>query len=128
VNKAETLRGRGAFASVYAGGTKLEGTVLRCFFRIDRGAGTLLRAGFSVSSRNFNAVQRNRIRRLMRVAFDGEAGWLRRAVGADRCVAMVFIFKGRKGFAVTQLKLEQVRTDISSLCRRCATAITATAT
>ena len=55
----------------------------------------------------------------MRSAFDAEGGRLRTAVSGDT-LAIVFVFKGRKGVAVERLGLEQVQSDIAVLCRRCA--------
>ena len=119
MRKEETLRGRGVFSLMAAQGTKLDGDLLRCFFRVEDKAGPLLRAGFSVSSRSFNAVKRNRIRRLMRVAFDAEKPAFRAAAG-ERALSVLFVFKGKKGFAVGRLALEKVRADMSMLCRLCA--------
>jgi ribonuclease P protein component len=119
VKKEETLRGRGAFSSLFEQGTKLDSGLLRCFFRYERGAGTPLRAGFSVSSRTFNAVKRNRIRRLMRAAFDAEAAPLRSAAGSG-VISMAIVFRGRPGYRVERLPLAAVRNDMRVLCRECA--------
>jgi ribonuclease P protein component len=119
VKKGETLRGRGEFSALFERGSKLDSGLVRCFFRFDQGAGTPLRAGFSVSSRTFNAVKRNRIRRLMRVAFDSEAEILRSgAVGGE--LKLVFVFRGREGFPVGKLRLADLRNDIGAVCRQCA--------
>ena len=103
-------------------GERIEGDLVRCFFRIDRGAGTRVRAGFSVSRRMQNAVRRNRIRRLMRAAFDAESAALRSSItGAS--LEIVFVFKGKKGTVVERLGLAPVQSDMAALCRRCAAAL-----
>jgi ribonuclease P protein component len=120
VKKEETLRGLGSFAAVLETGERIEGELLRCFFRLERRAGTRVRAGFSISStRTRSAVKRNRVKRLMRAAFDAEGGRLRSSV-VDGSLAIVFVFKGRKGTAVERLGLGPVQSDMASLCRRCA--------
>jgi ribonuclease P protein component len=124
VKKEETLRGRLAFSSLFEQGTKLDSGLLRCFFRHERGAGTPLRAGFSVSSRTFNAVKRNRIRRLMRVAFDAEAGPLRSAARPGT-ISMVVVFRGRPGYRVERLALAAVQNDMRVLCGQCAARVLA---
>jgi len=124
VKKEETLRGRGAFSALFEQGTKLDSGLLRCFFRYERGAGTPLRAGFSVSSRTFTAVKRNRIRRLMRAAFDAEAASLRSAAGSGT-ISMVIMFRGRPGYRVERLPLAAVQDDMRALCRQCAARVSA---
>lgn len=122
MKKEETLRGRGSFAAVLETGERIDGELVRCFFRVDRGAGTRVRAGFSVSRRMQNAVRRNRIRRLMRAAFDAECGRLRSSVGGGS-LEIVFVFKGKKGTVVERLGLGQMQSDMAALCRRCAAAL-----
>ena len=122
MRKAETLRGRGAFSSVLKSGEKLDGQLLRCFFRVEEKAGTPVRAGFSVSSRVYNAAKRNRIRRLLRTAFDAEAEVLRDAAGL-KTLALVFVFRGGRDEDVRRLRLKDVQTDVAALCRRCAARI-----
>lgn len=124
MKKEETLRGRGAFSSLFEQGTKLDSGLLRCFFRYERGAGTPLRAGFSVSSRAFNAVKRNRIRRLMRAAFDAEAPVLRSAAGSGT-ISIVVVFRGRPGPRVERLALAAVQSDMRTLCLQCTARIPA---
>lgn len=119
MKKEETLRGRGEFSALFERGAKLDSGLVRCFFQFDQGAGTPLRAGFSVSSRVFNAVKRNRIRRLMRVAFDSEAEILRSGAAAGG-LRLVFIFRGREGFPVGKLRLADLRIDMRALCLQCA--------
>ncbi|MEW6510403.1 MAG: ribonuclease P protein component [Bacteroidota bacterium] len=118
MKKEETLRGRGAFARVYEEGIRIEGEILRCFARYEQGNGRALLAGFSVPAKRFNAVRRNRLRRLMRAAFDTESEVLQAAAAGGR-LSVVFVFKGRQGIAAERLGVAQVSKDMESLCRRC---------
>ena len=122
MKKEETLRGRGSFASVLSSGKKIEGELLRCVFCVDRGAGTRVRAGFSVSRKVGGAVMRNRVRRLMRVAYDAESGRLRAAPVAA-ALDIVFVYKGRKGVPAGRLTLPRLQGDMAALCERCAASL-----
>lgn len=74
--------------------------------------------GYAVSSRLYNAVRRNRVKRLMRAAFAGEAGALASALaGSGSSVRLLFVFKGGKGVDVDRLKLLRVQKDIVGLSR-----------
>jgi len=119
VRKAETLRGRGAFQSLYRYGRRIDGEVLRCFFRWETGAGTLVRAGFSISAKRYNAVKRNRAKRLMRAAFDLERAPLTGAAEtAGKPLSVLFVYSGAGKPAPEHFTLEPIRTDLGSLCRK----------
>ncbi len=118
MKKEETLRGPRAFTDLMTGGDSLDGELMRCWFRTGSGEGPPLVAGFAVSSRRYSAVRRNRLRRLMRAAFDGEHDGLVTALNASgKNLAMVFLFKGRRGLDERRLGLEPVRRDLAALCR-----------
>jgi ribonuclease P protein component len=123
VRKEETLRGRGSFQLLYRSGRRIDGEVLRCFFRWESGAGTPVRAGFSVSARKYNAVKRNRARRLMRAAFDlereGLAGAAEKAGGA---LSVLFVYNGGKEMNHARFVFESVRGEMSSICGKICTA------
>ena len=119
MKKGERLRGRGVFTSLYESGRSLQGELLRCFVRIDTGAGTPIRAGFSVSSRSFNAVRRNRVRRILRAAFDAERTNLTHAaMSADRRISMLVVYRGRSGLPVERLRLADVQPDMVAFSRK----------
>ena len=122
MRKEETLRGRGSFASVLESGERIEGELLRCFFSVDRGAGTRVRAGFSVSRKVGGAVTRNRVKRLMRAAFDAERDRLRASPGSS-ALTIVFVYKGRKDIQAGRLRLTRLQGDMTLLCRRCASSM-----
>lgn len=125
MKKEETLRGRGSFQSLYRSGRKLDGEVLRCFFRWEIGAGTPVRAGFSISAKKYNAVKRNRARRLMRAAYDLERDGLAGAAEKTGGVlSLLFVYVGGKEIKTARFVFESVRGDMSSICRKiCAAAV-----
>jgi ribonuclease P protein component len=109
---------------LFRSGRKFDGEVLRCFFRWESGAGTPVRAGFSISAKKYNAVKRNRARRLMRAAFDPERENLARvAEKAGSALNLLFVYTGGKDVKPAGFVFESVRGDMSSICRKiCAAA------
>jgi ribonuclease P protein component len=119
VRKEETLRGRGSFQSLYRSGRRYDGEVLRCFFRWEIGAGTPVRAGFSISAKKYNAVKRNRARRLMRAAFDLEReGLAGIAEKGGSALSVLFVYNGGKDVKPARFVFESVAGDMSSICRK----------
>jgi len=102
---------------MYRTGRRLDGDVVRCFFRWERGAGTPVRAGFSVSAKLFNAVRRNRARRVMRSSFVAERGALLEAHGdVTRVLTLLFVYRGRRGLSSGPPDAAGIRGDIARMC------------
>jgi len=98
---------------------RLEGDLLRLFFRSVRGAGTQVRAGFSVSARLFNAVSRNRVRRLLRRAFEVEGPKVKARAEASGCdLEMLFVYKGSPSLLPNRMRLSDVLQEMAELCSR----------
>jgi RNase P protein component len=90
-----------------------------CIYRIERTGNAALHVGYAVSSKRFNAVRRNRIRRLMREAVRMECAalcvaLLQHSVSAD-CVLM---FRPRPDTDLERLSLAPFRSDIADLFGR----------
>jgi ribonuclease P protein component len=121
VNQAEPLRGYAAFDRVFKGGRKIGGALLTCIYCAERTEKAALHVGYAVSSRHFNAVQRNRIRRLMREAARKECSPLcgtlsEFAVSAD----LILLFRARPETDVRRLTLAPVQRDVAGLFGRLA--------
>lgn len=112
MKKAEILRSRALFKRTALSGSRLHGKHLRCTYVIHSEGEARLQIAFKVSSRYFNAVRRNRLRRLMREATDKER-WILDAQleSLSAKVSMILTYKGRKGMRVELIKLPQVRED-----------------
>ena len=67
--KTKTLPAGPCFGHTMLRGGQIEGKFLRCYYLLSEESETPLRVGFAVSSRVFNAVRRNRIKRMLREAF-----------------------------------------------------------
>jgi ribonuclease P protein component len=121
VNQAEPLRGYAAFDRVFNGGRKIGGALLLCVYLIERTEKAALHVGFAVSSKRFNAVRRNRVRRLMREAVRCECAPLcvalaQLSVSAD----LVLIFRSRPDTDTKRLSLAPLRADVADVFGRLA--------
>lgn len=92
-----------------------------CVYLIERTEKAALHVGFAVSSKRFNAVRRNRVRRLMREAVRSECAPLcvalaQHSVSAD----LVLVFRGRPESDVRRLSLAPLRADVASVFGRLA--------
>jgi len=121
VKPVEALRGHAAFGRVFDGGRKIGGALMVCVFLVDRAEKAALRVGFAVSSRQFNAVRRNRVRRLMREAVRFECAPLNAAVTQLRVSAdLVLVFRPRADLDVHRLTLAPFRSDVADVFNRLA--------
>ncbi len=121
MKQAEPLRGYAAFDRVFDGGRKIGGALTLCVYLLERTEKAALHVGFAVSSKQFNAVRRNRVRRLMREAVRFECAPLcvalsQHSVSAD----LVFIFRPRPNIDVQRLSLASLRADVADVFGRLA--------
>jgi ribonuclease P protein component len=97
LGKSERLKSRKQIDQVFETGKKITLFPFRLLYRIEQGRGNI-QAGFTVSSRNFpRAVDRNRIKRLIREAYrlqkkELETGVLKN----DYSLYLFFIYTGRE--------------------------------
>jgi ribonuclease P protein component len=118
VKKPETLRGRGAFRNVLASGTRIDGAFLRCSFRLGELEDAPLCVGFQVSAKKYNAVRRNRLKRLMREGFRHAQMPLNELLRQrQRGVSVVVMFKGNKEVPAERTRLHHLQKDMEKFCR-----------
>lgn len=112
------MRGHAAFSRVFASGRRFDGPRIRCYIRLEPSDHSELQTGYAVSSRTFNAVRRNRLRRLMRAGFAAQRQPLLEALGrAGKSGAMVLFFRGVPGEDVRRLNVHPISVEITRLCR-----------
>jgi len=121
VKQAEPLRGYAAFDRVFNGGRKIGGALTVCVYLTERTEKAALHVGFAVSSKRFNAVRRNRVRRLMREAVRSECAALcvaltQHSVSAD----LILIFRPRSDIDMQRLCLAPLRADVADVFSRLA--------
>lgn len=96
----------------------MQGQLLRCHYLV-RGEGYPgVRVGFVVPSARYNAVQRNRIKRLLREASTSELSPLSNTL--DRLhtqLLLIFFFKGEAVDDARMLRLHTMREEVAALCR-----------
>jgi ribonuclease P protein component len=117
LKKTEILRGGPHFREALLRGERIEGKFLRCYYVVTNRASVPLKVGVAVSGRALNAVQRNRIKRLLRQAVTAEKKVVERALTRmDRHAWAVFLFKAGAPFPVSRMKLYILQPDVAALC------------
>jgi ribonuclease P protein component len=115
LGKSERLKSRKQIDFLFKEGKKITLFPFRLLYFYENGPGEI-RAGFTVSSKNFpGAVERNRIKRLMRESYRVQNKDLKTAVADIRKqLHLFFIYTGREILSYEQVsqKLKQVMEKI----------------
>lgn len=116
MKKREILRGGRSFRNILTSGERFESHLVRAFCVLSRKHDVALRVGVAVSSNVGRAVQRNRLKRLMREAISGEKISLVTALEKVQLHAsLVFLFVGMKDIGAERVKLELLQQEIKML-------------
>jgi ribonuclease P protein component len=112
LNKAERLKRRKIIEQLFSEGRAVTAFPIRVQYKMVDQLGVPLQAGFSVSSRNFKrAVDRNRIKRLMREAYRLQKLPLEQALQTkEQQLALFLIYTGKElpVYALVKEKVEVV--------------------
>ena len=112
LNKAERLKRRKIIEQLFSGGKAVTSFPIRVQYKMVDQLTVPLQAGFSVSSRNFKrAVDRNRIKRLMREAYRLQKLPLEQALQTkEQQLALFLIYTGKElpVYALVKEKVEVV--------------------
>jgi len=114
---AGALRGMGSFRKVVTGGLRWEAGVLRCYVRVERGVPAAFCVGISVSAKEYTAVQRNRVRRLVREGIRRERPAVCAALEGVRARAEMVV-QVRRGAALDRPRLKDLHPPLAQLCQR----------
>jgi len=97
-------------------GQRFEGVLLRCFILKDPTVSAGIRFGFVVPSRKFNAVMRNRLKRLMRESVAGQwPAWVGTLVRAGKGLDVVVFYKGSGTRLSRRVQLRDVDLDLERI-------------
>lgn len=124
-NKTERLKSRKLIEHLFSKGKSLSSFPVKVLYDFTEDASVPLQAGVTVSSRNFKkAVERNRVKRILREAYRLQKLPLQHALEEQKCsIALFFIYSGRElpVYAEVYKKmgiiLQKLQTDILNLPR-----------
>lgn len=112
-----TLRGLGAFRVVMRSGLRWDAGFLRSYMLVERGVRPSFRVGISVSAKDFTAVQRNRLRRLVREGVRREKPAMC-AVLAGASSKADMVVQVRRGVDPRRVRLRDVEPLMAQLTKR----------
>jgi ribonuclease P protein component len=111
LGKSERLKSRKQIDALFESGKKITQFPFRLLYRQERG-GNEIKAGFTVSSKNFpRAVDRNRVKRLIREAYRIQKAELESHVKKNQTLLhLFFIYTGRDIISFEELshRLKQI--------------------
>ena len=118
LGKTERLKSRKGIDFLFTSGKKITLFPFRMLYRLDPGTGET-KAGFTVSSKNFpRAVDRNRIKRLIREAYRLQNDPLKKSLEDNRKQIQLFIiYTGRELLAYAEIK-SQLKKILEKLVRQ----------
>ncbi|MCZ6775985.1 MAG: ribonuclease P protein component [Ignavibacteria bacterium] len=118
MKKKEVLRGVRRFRNIVMFGERFDGDLVRVFCMFCRNGGVAFRVGVAVRHKVGRAVQRSRLRRLMREAISRERTSLVNILEkAQLHASVVFLFVGIKDLAIEHVTLRLLQEDIGMVCR-----------
>src|SRR5664279_2577309 len=105
LGKSERLKSRKQIDALFESGKKITQFPFRLLYRQEKGAKEI-KAGFTVSSKNFpRAVDRNRIKRLIREAYRLQNATLKTLIDINKQqVHLFFIYTGREILSFNEVR------------------------
>ena len=125
LRKSEILRGRQTLTPIFERGRRFDGGSLRCYVQeVDRPSvrpGPLCRVAFTVSGAVRRAVDRNRMKRLLRESYRRNKALLLPSLErSGRACAVVFLFGKRIAHTRDLPQYKQVEHDVQTILKRIA--------
>ena len=119
LRKSEILRGYSVFSDILKNGESIHSSALQCYVKKkkkERNTPSVC-VGFAVPRRDVSlAVDRNRVKRLLREAFRANKELLNEAaVNADVELALIFIFRNGRRADVRRLRYASIERDVKDV-------------
>jgi len=111
----ETLSGFGAFTRVIARGIRYEKKPLKAYVSISKSSHSLVRVGYAVTKGVRKSVLRNRLKRLMREAFQANKGDILRRLKTQTEIEIVFMYTGNGNVAPAMVRFSSINTALADL-------------
>jgi ribonuclease P protein component len=119
LRKSEILRGYSVFSDILKNGESIHSSALQCYVKKKKREKNTpsVCVGFAVPRRDVSlAVDRNRVKRLLREAFRVNKESLCEAAGkADVQVALIFIFRNSRRADVRRLRYANIERDVKDV-------------
>ena len=119
LRKSEILRGYSVFSDILKNGELIHCSALQCYVVKKKTEKDMppVRVGFAVPRRDVPlAVDRNKLKRFMREAFRINKELLHQAAGkAELQLALVFIFRNRKGANVRRIRYASIENNVKDM-------------
>ena len=127
LRKSAILRGKKTFQDVFDHGEQFEGTHLRCLMKMSPGEGVKerprIKVGFAVSRGIKRAVDRNRIKRLMRESYRLNQHVVPFTVmNSTKCADIVFVYSPRSPLEVRSISFKDVESSVKQILSKIAAA------
>jgi ribonuclease P protein component len=119
LHKSEILRGYSVFSDILKNGEFVQSSGLRCYFKKRRreNKATAVRIGFAVARKDVAlAVDRNRLKRLMREAYRRNKAGINTALDKrDLEISLVVIFRSARGANIRMVRYATIENELNNV-------------